>query len=104
MASATRRARRANKQNNMSNENTLNLDGIVTELNAAVTNLDRFAQAATKDNDDAILRARMTQALVLAGTAVELLGGLNAQAKAAEAAIASQSDSDIDTKEESENV
>jgi len=102
MASATRRARRANKQNNMSTD--LNFDEIINSLNAAVQNLDKFAQAATQDSDDNILRARLTQALVLAGTSVELLGGLNAQAKAAQAALASQSDTDTDAKEESDNV
>ncbi len=86
MASPNRRARRAAKQNNMSQE--LNLDGVIADLNSAVQNLDRFAQAATQDTEDQILRARLTQALVLAGTSVEILGGLNAQAKAAEAALA----------------
>ena len=102
MASATRRARRAQQQNNMSTE--LNFDDIINGLNAAVKNLDKFAQAATQDSDDNILRARLTQALVLAGTSVELLGGLNAQAKAAEAALASQSDTDTNAEERSENV
>ena len=102
MASATRRARRANKQNNMSTE--LNFDDIISSLNAAVQNLDKFAQAATQDSEDNILRARLTQALVLAGTSVEILGGLNAQAKAAEAAAASQSDTDTTAGEVSENV
>lgn len=102
MASATRRARRANKQNNMSTE--LNFDDIINSLNAAVQNLDKFAQAATQGSEDNILRARLTQALVLAGTSVEILGGLNAQAKAAEAAIASQFDTDTTASEVSENV
>lgn len=102
MASATRRAKRAAKQNNMSTE--LNFDDIINGLNAAVQNLDKFAQAATKDSEDNILRARLTQALVLAGTSVEILGGLNAQAKAAEAAIASQSDTDTTVGEVDENV
>lgn len=102
MASLNRRARRAAKQHNMSEE--LTFDNVIETLNAAVQNLDKFAQAAAADSADNILRARLTQALVLAGTSVEILGGLNAQAKAAEAALASQSDTDIDTKEESENV
>jgi len=102
MASQSRRARRAQQQNNMSTE--LNFDDIINGLNAAVQDLDKFAQAATKDSEDNILRARLTQALVLAGTSVEILGGLNAQAKAAEAAIASQSDTDTTASEVSENV
>ena len=102
MASQSRRARRAQQQNNMSAE--LNFDDIINGLNAAVQNLDKFAQSATAGSEDNILRARLTQALVLAGTSVEILGGLNAQAKAAEAAIASQSDTDTDAKEESDNV
>jgi len=102
MASQSRRARRAQQQNNMSTE--LNFDDIISSLNAAVQNLDKFAQAATQDSEDNILRARLTQALVLAGTSVEILGGLNAQAKAAEAAAASQSDTDTTAGEVSENV
>ncbi len=102
MASPNRRARRAAKQNNMSQE--LNLDGVIADLNSSVQNLDRFAQAATQNTEDQILRARLTQALVLAGTSVEILGGLNAQAKAAEAAIANQQDNDIAVNEDSADV
>lgn len=88
MASANRRAKRAIKRMNMSNKTELNFEDIIAQLNDAVQNLDKFAQAATKDSDDQILRARLTQALVLGGTSIEILGGLNAQAKAAEAALA----------------
>ena len=88
MASANRRAKRAIKRMNMSNKTELNFEDIIAQLNAAVQNLDKFAQAATKDSEDQILRARLTQALVLSGTSIEILGGLNAQAKAAEAALA----------------
>lgn len=90
MASATRRAKRAAKHNNMSENPTteLNFGDIINNLNNAVQNLDKFAQAATADSEDQVLRARLTQALVLAGTSIEILGGLNAQAKAAEAAQA----------------
>lgn len=64
----------------------LNLDGVITDLQAATNQLDQFAQAATADSEDQVLRARMTQCLVLAGTALEILGGLNVAAKAAAAA------------------
>jgi len=83
MASATRRAKRANK-NNMEKE--INLDGVIEQLSAATGSLDRFAQAATEGSEDQILRARFTQAIVLAGTSLEILGSLSAQAKAAAAA------------------
>ena len=82
----------------------ITLDGVIADLNSAVQNLDAFAQAATKDTDDQILRARLTQALVLAGTAVEILGGLNAQAKAAAQAIANQQDKDVAVNEDSADV
>ena len=88
MASANRRAKRAIKRMNMSTEQELNFEDVIAQLNAAVQNLDKFAQAATADTEDQILRARLTQALVLSGTSIEILGGLNAQAKAAEAAQA----------------
>ncbi len=77
----------------------ITLDGIVADLQAATNQLDQFAQAATADSNDQVLRARMTQCLVLAGTALEILGGLNAQAKAAAAAQeaeANGSDADVD--------
>lgn len=78
----------------------VNLDGVIADLQAATGQLDGFAQAATADNDDQVLRARMTQCLVLCGTALEILGGLAVAAKAAkaqeEAAAAAGSDSDID--------
>ena len=83
MASATRRAKRANK-NNMENE--INLEGVIERLSTAVETLDRFAQEAVSDNEDQVLRARFTQAIILAGTSLEILGGLSAQAKAAVAA------------------
>jgi len=82
----------------------ITLDGVIADLNSAVQNLDAFAQAATKDTDDQILRARLTQALVLAGTSVEILGGLNAQAKAAAQAIANQQDKDVAVNEDSADV
>ena len=77
----------------------ITLDGVIADLQTATNQLDQFAQAATKDNEDQVLRARMTQCLVLAGTALEILGGLNVAAKAAAAAQeaeAAGSDSDID--------
>lgn len=83
MASATRRAKRANK-NNMENE--INLEKVIEKLSTAVETLDRFAQEAVSDNEDNVLRARFTQAIILAGTSLEILGGLSAQAKAAVAA------------------
>ena len=82
----------------------ITLDGVIAELNSAVQNVDAFAQAATKDTEDQILRARLTQALVLAGTAVEILGGLNAQAKAAAQAMANQQDKDVAVNEDSADV
>lgn len=64
----------------------INLDAVINDIKASTNQLDQFAQAATADNDDQVLRARMTQCLVLCGTALEILGGLNVAAKAAAAA------------------
>jgi len=64
----------------------ITLDGVIEDLRAATNQLDQFAQAATEKTDDQVLRARMTQCLVLAGTSLEILGGLNVAAKAAAAA------------------
>lgn len=91
MASPNRRARRAAKSNNMSENETqpqeINFQQVIDKLSEAVSQLDSFAQVATEKTQDPVLRARLTQSLVLAGTSIEILGGLNAQAKAAEAAL-----------------
>ena len=70
----------------MSESKELTFQGVINDLNTAVSQLDQFAQAATEGSEDQVLRARLTQALVLGGTSIEILTGLNAQAKAAAAA------------------
>ena len=64
----------------------LNLNKVVQDLQSATNNLDKFAQAANSKVEDNVLRARFTQCLVLIGTGLEILGGINAQATAAAAA------------------
>lgn len=104
MASPNRRAKRAAKSNNMSEKVTeINFQQVIDGLSKAVSNLDRFAQAATEKTEDPVLRARLTQSLVLAGTSIEILGGLNAQAKAAEAALAATAEAPEDTTETEES-
>jgi hypothetical protein len=72
MASASRRARRAK------NRTMINLDSVLAKLNEAATELDSITQqiAGNPDSERAVV-ARLTQGVVLAGTAVEILGGLN---------------------------
>lgn len=70
----------------------ITLDGVIDDLQEATIQLDQFAQAATKETEDPVLRARMTQCLVLAGTALEILGGLNVAVKAADAAQETEED------------
>ena len=71
MASAARRARRAQKPINMT------LESIVGDLNAATSKLDNYIQqtAGSEDANPAVT-ARLTQGVVLAGTAIEILSGL----------------------------
>ena len=82
----------------------INLDYVVAQLNQAATELDNLTQqiANNPDTERAVV-ARLTQGVVLAGTAVEILGGLNNALKFAEqqAAASKGSDGDIDTTEES---
>jgi len=56
----------------------INLDYVVAQLNDAATELDNLTQqiAANPETERAVV-ARLTQGVVLAGTAVEILGGLN---------------------------
>jgi len=72
MASAARRARRAKART------MINLDSVLAKLNEAATELDSITQqiAGNPEAERAVV-ARLTQGVVLAGTAVEILGGLN---------------------------
>lgn len=77
MASAARRARR--KQPKMT------LESILAELNASISKLDSFAQQAHADEaTNPGVTARLTQTIILAGTATEILGGLVQAEKMAE--------------------
>ena len=79
MASSSRRARRAKNNDNMSQE--LNLTNVLGKLNSAVADLDTLAQSIANEGQGGVMTARVTQALVLSGTAVEILGGLAQQVK-----------------------
>ena len=85
MASAARRARRAQKPIMMS------LESIVQELNGVVGKLDNYAQQVSQEGtaNPAII-ARLTQGIVLGGTATEILSGLSQSLKMMEAAQAAQ--------------
>jgi hypothetical protein len=56
----------------------INLDSVLAKLNEAATELDSITQqiAGNPDSERAVV-ARLTQGVVLAGTAVEILGGLH---------------------------
>lgn len=80
----------------MSNETEtqeLTLGQIVEGLQDAANKLDVYTQAVVAEGADQIVRARLTQCLVLAGTSLEILNGL------AVAATAAGSDNDIDEKD-----
>ena len=84
----------------------INLDSIVAKLNEAASELDSLTQqlANNPETERAVI-ARLTQGVVLAGTSVEILGGLNNALKFAEQAAQSSegSDTDVDTPETEEN-
>lgn len=91
MASNSRRARRAKSKVNMT------LEQIVADLNSAIGQLDNFAQqAASDETTNRAVVARLTQGVVLAGTAIEILGGLVQAEKMAEAAAAATTEDSTD--------
>jgi hypothetical protein len=91
MASNSRRARRAKSKVNMT------LEQIVADLNSAIGQLDNFAQqAAADETTNRAVVARLTQGVVLAGTAIEILGGLVQAEKMAEAAAAATTEDSTD--------
>jgi len=96
MASASRRARRKIKPINMT------LETILADLNSATGKLDNYAQQVSAEDATPALIARLTQTIVLAGTATEILGGLVQSAKIAEMQAAAATDIDEDTDEASE--
>jgi len=88
MASNARRARRANKSPNqfvMAQESTI--APLVEQLNSALAAIDQVAQGV----EDRAQATRLTQVVVLGGTALEILSGL-AMAEQAQAAQAAQAD------------
>lgn len=88
MASASRRARRANKTPNqfvMAQESTI--APLVEQLNGALAAIDQVAQGV----EDRAQATRLTQVVVLGGTALEILSGL-AMAEQAQAAAAVAAD------------
>ena len=95
MASNARRARRSNQPNKfvMATEN--NMDAAVQQLNDALANIDQLSQGI----EDKVLTTRLTQVVVLGGTALEILSGLNMAQKAQAAAAAASDDSDSDSAE-----
>lgn len=87
MASNSRRARRAKTKINMT------LEQIVADINAAVGQLDNFAQQAAGDETtNRAVIARLTQGVVLAGTAIEILSGLVQAEKMVAATQAAEAD------------
>lgn len=76
-------------------EKTITLDEVIVDINDAMQKLDNFA-ASTRDTADQVVTARLTQAVVLGGTAFEILSGLNAGIKAAAAAAAADSVKDAE--------
>ena len=74
------------------------LQEVITDLNACMTKLDQFA-AGTRETADQVVTARLTQAVVLGGTAFEILSGLEAGIRAAAAAAANEAaDAATDTE------
>ena len=95
MASASRRARRANKTPNqfvMAQESTI--APLVEQLNSALAAIDQVAQGV----EDRAQATRLTQVVVLGGTALEILSGL-AMAEQAQAAAAA-AEGDVETTDE----
>jgi hypothetical protein len=90
MASASRRARRANKTPNqfvMATESTI--APLVEQLNSALAAIDQVAQGV----EDRAQATRLTQVVVLGGTALEILSGLAmAEQAAATAAAVAEAD------------
>jgi len=76
-------------------EKTITLDEVIVDINDAMQKLDNFA-ASTRETADQVVTARLTQAVVLGGTAFEILSGLNAGIKAAAAANAAASVEDAE--------
>ena len=76
-------------------EKTITLDEVIVDINDAMQKLDNFA-ASTRETADQVVTARLTQAVVLGGTAFEILSGLNAGIKAAAAAAAAASVEDAE--------
>lgn len=72
----------------------LTLGQIVEGLQDAANKLDVYTQAVVAEGADQIVRARLTQCLVLAGTSLEILNGL-----AVAATAAASSDNDTDEKD-----
>lgn len=96
MASASRRARRANKTPNqfvMATESTM--APLVEQLNSALAAIDQVAQGV----EDRAQATRLTQVVVLGGTALEILSGL-AMAEQAQAAAAAAQEGDVETTDE----
>lgn len=81
------------KMSNETETQELTLGQIVEGLQDAANKLDVYTQAVVAEGADQIVRARLTQCLVLAGTSLEILNGL------AVAATAAGSDNDIDEKD-----
>ena len=52
----------------------ITLDEVIGDLNASMQKLDNFA-ASTRETADQVVTARLTQAVVLGGTAFEILSG-----------------------------
>ena len=77
----------------MATEN--NMDAAVQQLNDALANIDALAQGI----DDKVFTTRLTQVVVLGGTALEILSGLNMAQKAQAASAAASDDSDSDSAE-----
>lgn len=77
----------------------INLDSVLAKLNEAATELDSITQqvAGNPEAERAVV-ARLTQGVVLAGTAVEILGGLNNALKFVEENKGS--DADVDSTED----
>lgn len=94
MASASRRARRAQKPIMMS------LESIVQELNTVIGKLDNYAQQVSQEEGtNPAVMARLTQGVVLGGTATEILSGLSQSLKMMEAAQAAAAEETTETDE-----
>ncbi len=77
----------------MATEN--NLDSLVEQLNGALASIDAHAQGV----EDKVAATRLTQVVVLGGTALEILSGLAMAERAQAAAAAASDDSDSDSAE-----